>query len=167
MSAPTAKKARTTQDLEAGSHAVTSAPNGPKLVALLDCSRDVFFEVSAVLLRRRVVNPGNRVQIVRQLEPVDLLQLCRVSKAFRAVLLDKPAHTLWVAARKNVDGAPVPDPPPHLSEPKLACLLFESHCLVSTLRSLFRNKIRHRLELWCGCQCKGKLLLRIRSSAVP
>jgi hypothetical protein len=37
---------------------------------------------------------------------------------------------LWAAARKNVYGC-LPNPPPCLSEPKYAALLFEHICFVS------------------------------------
>lgn len=74
-------------------------------------------------------------QIVTHLRPVDLLQLCRVSKHFRTTFMSKSRRSLWVAARRNTTPLPLPEPLPGMSEPKLAALLFEHYCFVSGLNA--------------------------------
>lgn len=45
--------------------------------------------------------------------------------------MSKSARSLWIAARKNGDVLPVPEPLPGMSEPYFASLLFEHNCFVS------------------------------------
>ncbi|EPQ53234.1 hypothetical protein GLOTRDRAFT_95228 [Gloeophyllum trabeum ATCC 11539] len=81
-----------------------------KLAYLLDVPMDIFFE------------------ILSQLAPLDLLQLSRVSKAFRAELMSRSAKHIWAASRQN-NFPGCPDCPADLSEPRYANLLFEHNCM--------------------------------------
>lgn len=77
------------------------------------------------------------------LQPIDLLQLCRVSKKFRATFMSKSARHLWIAARNNDDILPVPDPLPGMSEPRLAAMLFERTCFVRSITDTPDKHIKH------------------------
>ena len=82
-----------------------------------------------MLLRGIGANPSTRLaQIVCQLKPLDLLQLSRVSKDFRRQFGSRSSKALWAAVRKNAEE--IPEPPPHISELKLASFLFEHSCYV-------------------------------------
>lgn len=67
-------------------------------------------------------------QILRLLEPRDLLNLARTSKPFRELLMSRSSASMWKAARENVEG--LPDCPAHLSEPAYANLCFFPYCHV-------------------------------------
>ncbi|EIW59876.1 uncharacterized protein TRAVEDRAFT_47178 [Trametes versicolor FP-101664 SS1] len=69
---------------------------------------------------------SNLRQICNYLD-LDLLNLGRTSKNFRAFLLDKAnERKLWVPALANTPGIPVR--PPFMSEPAFAHLLYSPHC---------------------------------------
>ncbi|KIM71321.1 hypothetical protein PILCRDRAFT_830419 [Piloderma croceum F 1598] len=82
--------------------------NHGKLAQLMEMPLDVLFEITS------------------QLEPLDILQLSRVSKRFRTIFASKGSKHIWVAARKNLPG--MPDCPHDLSEPQYASLMFEHNC---------------------------------------
>lgn len=63
------------------------------------------------------------------LHPQDLLNLSRISKHFRKILMHRSSKGMWAAARKNANNMPAP--PDVLSEPKYASLLFERECQAS------------------------------------
>ncbi|KAI0270432.1 hypothetical protein BC834DRAFT_513957 [Gloeopeniophorella convolvens] len=63
-------------------------------------------------------------EIFSGMQPADLLSLARTSKDLRGVLMLRRSTSVWMAARRNVDVASVPDPPEWLSEPAWAHLLF-------------------------------------------
>ncbi|OBZ76297.1 hypothetical protein A0H81_03045 [Grifola frondosa] len=67
-------------------------------------------------------------EILRWLEPLDLLQCARVSKRCRAVTLSPDAKPYWAAALRNVPG--LPERAPDISEPRYAFLVFERFCEV-------------------------------------
>lgn len=69
------------------------------------------------------------LKIFSHLEPIDLLHLTRVAKAFRSFLLGKQTVGIWASARRNVDD--LPECPPFLSEPAYAHLMFSPYCHVS------------------------------------
>jgi len=79
-----------------------------KLARLLKMPIDLFFEIAS------------------QLEPLDILQLSRVSKEFRTTFASKTSLHIWVAARKNVYN--MPDCAPFVSELQFASFMFERHC---------------------------------------
>ncbi|KAK0457245.1 uncharacterized protein EV420DRAFT_1643992 [Desarmillaria tabescens] len=88
------------------------------LAALLDMPLDILFLIFALL------------------DPLDLLHLARLSKAFRRVLMSKTSITVWRSAIKNVDGFPAA--PIGMSEPAWVGILFVStcqFCWTSTVRS--------------------------------
>ena len=106
-------------------------------------------------------------QITSQLDPLDILQLSRVSKHFRSTFASQGSRHIWVAARcflsahnrvydlcltravncrKNISG--MPDCPQDLSEPQYASLMFEHNCQVSPfLHSDFKH---HGSTRWIG-----------------
>ncbi|GBE83905.1 hypothetical protein SCP_0509640 [Sparassis crispa] len=90
------------------------------------------------------------LEIISHLNPRDLLNLARTSKAFRALLMTRTSAHLWKAARKNVDG--LPDCPPYLSEPEYANLAFSPHCH-SCLKSNIQNVIWEFNVRYCN-DCK-------------
>ncbi|TFK78431.1 hypothetical protein K466DRAFT_560510 [Polyporus arcularius HHB13444] len=85
--------------------------NVGKLILVLNVPMDIFFEITA------------------HLDPIDILQLARVSKDLRAMLLSRTSRHIWIATRKNVSPPP-PDCPESLSEPRYAYLLFERFCML-------------------------------------
>ncbi|GJE93547.1 F-box protein [Phanerochaete sordida] len=64
-------------------------------------------------------------EIVSHLTPKELLALSRTSKHFRTMLMHRSGKHFWAAARLNVG---LPEPPQHISEPRLAAMLFSSTC---------------------------------------
>ncbi|GJE93546.1 hypothetical protein PsYK624_097050 [Phanerochaete sordida] len=86
-----------------------------KLAPLLEMPVDIWFE------------------IVSHLTPKDLLHLSRTSKHFRAMFMHRAQKHLWAAARRNVG---LPDPPEHISEPRVAAVLFSSTCFGCGKRGL-------------------------------
>ncbi|EKM51186.1 uncharacterized protein PHACADRAFT_200012 [Phanerochaete carnosa HHB-10118-sp] len=66
------------------------------------------------------------VVIVSHLTLRDLLHLTWASRHFREMLMSKSRKHLWAAARRN--DPELPDPPPSISEPRLAAVLFSSYC---------------------------------------
>ncbi|KAI0695439.1 hypothetical protein C8T65DRAFT_46348 [Cerioporus squamosus] len=85
--------------------------NVGKLALVLNLPMDIFFEIAS------------------HLHPTDVLQLARVSRDLRAMLLSRTSRHVWIAARKNVSPPP-PDCPEFLSEPRYAYLLFERFCML-------------------------------------
>ncbi|KAK0220670.1 hypothetical protein IW262DRAFT_1386145 [Armillaria fumosa] len=88
------------------------------LAALVDLPLDIVFLIFALL------------------DPLDLLHLARLSKAFRRVLMGKTSVTVWRDAIKNVDG--FPGAPIGMSEPVWVSLLLVNtcqFCWTSTVRS--------------------------------
>ncbi|KAI0077451.1 hypothetical protein K474DRAFT_1661710 [Panus rudis PR-1116 ss-1] len=65
-------------------------------------------------------------EVFKHLQPLDLLNLARTSKAFRRLLLSKSAAIHWKAARKKIPG--LPECPNDMSEPAYASLLFDTRC---------------------------------------
>ncbi|KAF8164095.1 hypothetical protein BJ912DRAFT_273453 [Pholiota molesta] len=65
-------------------------------------------------------------EIFGQLEPLDLLNIGRTTKALRAILMSRSSTSVWMSARSNVFG--LPDCPDDLSEPQYAALMFVKGC---------------------------------------
>ncbi|KAF8986837.1 hypothetical protein BDQ17DRAFT_1491391 [Cyathus striatus] len=85
-------------------------------------------------------------EILGYLEPIDLVQLTRTSKAFKKFLLANSALFTWKIARSNLDGTP--ECPEDMSEPAYASLIFENHCLGCQSR----HSVVHCWEIrarWC------------------
>ncbi|KAH9920083.1 uncharacterized protein B0H18DRAFT_1122178 [Fomitopsis serialis] len=73
------------------------------------------------------LRPGSEGRFIfSHLLPLDLLNLARTSKPFRALLMARSSAGLWKASRRLVEG--LPECPAHLSEPAYANLVFCSHC---------------------------------------
>ncbi|KAI0728217.1 hypothetical protein C8Q72DRAFT_780249, partial [Fomitopsis betulina] len=66
------------------------------------------------------------MEIFLYLLPLDLLNLARTSKLFRALLMSRGSAGVWRTSRKLC--IYLPACPGHLSEPAYANLLFSSHC---------------------------------------
>ena len=105
-----------------------------KLMQVLNVPLDVFFEVGLTahlhLLLATDIGLVNLGQITSHLDPMDILQLSRVSIQLRRMLHSRSSRHIWIAARRNVSPPP-PNCPDFLSEPEYAYLLFEVHCVVS------------------------------------
>ncbi|KAI0372952.1 hypothetical protein BV20DRAFT_963395 [Pilatotrama ljubarskyi] len=95
---------------QTGTPAKTLDPRGRRrlLSKLVDMPLDILFEVFG------------------HLNPYDLVQLSRTTKALRNILMRRSAITIWRNARRNVED--LPDCPPDLTEPAYANLLFDHHC---------------------------------------
>ncbi|KAG1750274.1 hypothetical protein EDB19DRAFT_2022527 [Suillus lakei] len=65
-------------------------------------------------------------QILSFLRPMDLLNLSRITKAFRSLLMQKSSAFIWREARRQI--ANFPNCPTDLSEPQYANLAFYPHC---------------------------------------
>ncbi len=74
------------------------------------------------------------------MQPMDLLNLARTSKEFRALLMNRSSAVFWKNARKNVER--FPDCPPFLSEPAFANVAFSNHCHVRVL-----TRVRRRIDV--------------------
>lgn len=89
-------------------------------------------------------------KVMASLRPLDLLQLCRVSRQLRTILLHPSSKGMWAASRKNIKGLPAP--PEGLDEPLYATLVFEHHCLVRIWPTEVADDDKQRLtghiELW-------------------
>jgi hypothetical protein len=90
---------------------------------------DIAFEVPATIAGKTPELTITHVQIFSRVQPIDLLQLARTSKALRAHLISRSSAPIWVACRQQVDG--LPPCPGHLSEPRYFNLAFDHHCQVS------------------------------------
>ncbi|OBZ73144.1 hypothetical protein A0H81_06913 [Grifola frondosa] len=66
------------------------------------------------------------LEMASHLHPLDILHLCRVSKWFRAIFLNKRHRFVWVSAIRKVSY--LPDCPPCLSEPRFVAVVFGRHC---------------------------------------
>lgn len=74
-------------------------------------------------------------QITEQLEPLDILQLSRVSKRFRSTFASRHSRHIWVAARRNIS---MPECPSDLTELQYASLMFEQTCQVGYFSCLLK-----------------------------
>ncbi|KAF8997057.1 hypothetical protein BDQ17DRAFT_1329561 [Cyathus striatus] len=104
--------------------------------------------------------------LYEQLEPLDLVQLTRTSKALRKILSEKSTLFIWRQARSNMDG--IPECPDDLSEPAYATFLFETHCIGCQSS---RHNILYCWELharWCTkCIWEGDRFVRRNGYGVP
>ncbi|KAI0073723.1 hypothetical protein K474DRAFT_1710484 [Panus rudis PR-1116 ss-1] len=97
------------------------------------------------------------LEIFAYVEPKDLLNLSRCTKAFRAFLLNRRSATLcWKAARKNVED--LPEIPDDMSEPAFAHMFFDGFCH----HCLRGNASPHWVFLgrFCHC-CLKEVTLRV------
>ncbi|KAL0955911.1 hypothetical protein HGRIS_002102 [Hohenbuehelia grisea] len=62
------------------------------------------------------------------LEPLDLLQLSRTSRAFRLTFLSRNVDFVWRQAKLNACGPGAPELPPDMSDPQFCALVFEDKC---------------------------------------
>lgn len=106
-----------------------------RLSVLPTLALDVLFEVrSCIFLRwiKRLIICCGYQQIFGHLAPIDLLQLSRVSKSFRQVLMAKSSAWLWRSTWNSIPGTPAT--PEDVSEPAWTQLLFGGAvCYVCTL----------------------------------
>ncbi|KAF9473290.1 hypothetical protein BDN70DRAFT_817465 [Pholiota conissans] len=68
-------------------------------------------------------------EILCELDPIDLLNLARTTKALRAVLMSRLSMFIWKSARSHIAG--LPECPDDLNEPQYAALMFDTRCSVS------------------------------------
>jgi hypothetical protein len=68
------------------------------------------------------------VQIFGHLNPLDILNLARTTKALRDILMRRSAISVWKEARSNVEG--LPPCPADMTEAQYANLAFSPHCHV-------------------------------------
>lgn len=78
-----------------------------------------------------MTNPLTPAQIFGHLNPVDVLQLARTTKALRDILMRRSALSVWKYALGNVEG--LPDCPSDLAEPQWAALVFDTLCHVCNI----------------------------------
>ncbi|KAJ8487034.1 hypothetical protein ONZ51_g4438 [Trametes cubensis] len=64
--------------------------------------------------------------VIESLELRDVLNLARIDKAFRNMLMSRRARPFWQAAIANTPG--LPSCPPNMEEPQYAHLLFDNMC---------------------------------------
>ncbi|KAF8996630.1 hypothetical protein BDQ17DRAFT_1364174 [Cyathus striatus] len=67
-----------------------------------------------------------QLEIFRNLDPLDLVNLTRATKSLRNMLLNDSASGVWKEAHGNV--VDLPECPDDMSEPQFATLIFETHC---------------------------------------
>lgn len=67
-------------------------------------------------------------QILKLVNPFDLLQLARTSKTLRVVLMNRSSQLIWKEALSNIRG--LPNCPSILTEPAYAELVFNEQCSV-------------------------------------
>ncbi|KAH9942447.1 uncharacterized protein BXZ73DRAFT_97857 [Epithele typhae] len=102
-------------------------------------------------------------EVFALLHPEDLLHLSRTNKAFRQLLLDPAAASFWKAARCRVKGFPAP--PPHLSEPSFASLLFSPCCRACGKPGEFPVLVE-LFTRYCT-ECEERCLVRAARSQLP
>ncbi|KAG6820465.1 hypothetical protein H0H93_016760 [Arthromyces matolae] len=74
-------------------------------------------------------------EIFGQLDPLDVLNLSRTSKALRNILMSRSSQFIWKRARAHIEG--LPDCPTDMSEPAYANLVFSPFCNVSATKRDF------------------------------
>ncbi|KAJ6513301.1 hypothetical protein C8R45DRAFT_963164 [Mycena sanguinolenta] len=65
-------------------------------------------------------------EIFGHLNPIDLLNLARITKEIRGILMSRRSTFIWKESRSHVEG--LPEPPRDLTEPQYANLCFSTHC---------------------------------------
>ncbi|CAK5264328.1 unnamed protein product [Mycena citricolor] len=104
-SKPGAKPTDSSQD---STQSVKSVKTKFKLSLLPSLSLDVLFEIFG------------------HLHPLDILNLSRLTRAFRGMLMRRSATSIWKAALREVGG--LPPCPPDMSFPFYVNLMFSQHC---------------------------------------
>ncbi|KIY63687.1 hypothetical protein CYLTODRAFT_339652, partial [Cylindrobasidium torrendii FP15055 ss-10] len=70
-------------------------------------------------------------QILGNVEPIDLIHISRTTKTLRKVLLAKSARFIWLESFANIEFYRRKFTSlDHISEPRLAAVLFETRCNV-------------------------------------
>ncbi|KAK0222366.1 hypothetical protein IW262DRAFT_1493975 [Armillaria fumosa] len=87
--------------------------------------------------------------IFELLDPLDLLHLARLSKAFRRVLMSKSSISAWKSARSNIGG--LPEPLYGLSEPAWANLIFVPVCHFCYKASAKKPELLFRARICTAC----------------
>ncbi|KAH9923926.1 uncharacterized protein BXZ73DRAFT_103660 [Epithele typhae] len=100
-------------------------------------------------------------EILSHLQPIDLLQLSRVSLELRQMLLSRRMKWLWVASLKRLEPAP-PECPEDFPEPAFVSLVFEKSCMACGAgrahhKVCYANRIR-----FCGSCWKENVKLGMR-----
>ncbi|RDX52691.1 hypothetical protein OH76DRAFT_118661 [Lentinus brumalis] len=115
------------------------------LSGLLNVPLDIFFEIAC------------------HLEPLDILQLSRTSKALRRLLLSRTSRHIWITARKRIAPRALPDAPAGLSEPLYAALVFQPTCMACGSRALsvdYALQVRFCRPCWNENVIRGKDLAK-------
>lgn len=71
------------------------------------------------------------LQIAEYLQPLDILQLSRVSKYFRSIFTSRTARYVWNVARRKMPNMPDCS---DMTEMQYASLMFERQCQVGSVR---------------------------------
>ncbi|KAK0421426.1 hypothetical protein EV421DRAFT_1997214 [Armillaria borealis] len=87
--------------------------------------------------------------IFELLDPLDLLHLARLSKAFQRVLMSKSSILAWKSARRNIIG--LPEPLHGLSEPAWANLVFVPICHFCYKASAKSPELLFRARICTAC----------------
>ncbi|TFK88784.1 hypothetical protein K466DRAFT_56794 [Polyporus arcularius HHB13444] len=101
-------------------------------------------------------------QIACHLEPLDILQLSRTSKALRRLLLSRTSRHIWITARKRIAPRALPDAPAGLSEPLYAALVFQPTCMACGSRAL---SVDYALQVRFCRPCWNENVIRGRDLA--
>ncbi|KAJ3559741.1 hypothetical protein NM688_g158 [Phlebia brevispora] len=75
------------------------------------------------------------LEVLRRLSPLDLLQLSRTSKSFRALLMSRSSSHIWAAAWKNESD--LPPCPTDVAAPAFTDLLYGAWCHTKVHRDTF------------------------------
>ncbi|KAI1789113.1 hypothetical protein LXA43DRAFT_1022571, partial [Ganoderma leucocontextum] len=108
------------------------------------------------------------LEISSHMHPLDLLNCCRTSKAFRSALLSRGSRSLWITILRSIpDFPPCPE---DMSEPAYVALVFDDHCFSCAAAKAYYVDyvLRIRLcdECWGKFVCPGTDLLEDIPEAV-
>ncbi|KAL0575694.1 hypothetical protein V5O48_006282 [Marasmius crinis-equi] len=92
------------------------------------------------------------LEILKFLNPIDLLHLARTNKELRSILMCRSSSSSWRAARENVAGLPAL--PSDLEEPQYASLLFDTHCHICLEKPCLNVIWQCRIRCHKACESK-------------
>ena len=113
--------------LRAASRLVKHKKNAVMIAWFMDLPKDVALEVSMLATVCQWQN-STILKIISYVHPLDLLNLCRVSKHFRAFFMSQTETVLWNRVLSQMPK--LPPCPEDLTHPQYTFLLFERPCMV-------------------------------------
>jgi hypothetical protein len=135
---PRAKRKKVAEGTPPEEESGTPAPKKRKLKGSLanlpDMPLDVLFHVSPLCRHANapLTSGASHIQVFRCLSPLDLLRVARVSKPFRALLLNPSNRHVWLHVIKAMPkGEGLPKCPSDMAEPAYMSLMLERFCSVS------------------------------------